>query len=114
MGLTQIVVACLVATVGAFTAPIAVARAPAINMQMTDFSWRRSYNGKVGGAAPSPPAAAAPSGGMSVAQACIFMADPSLESVSFADKKSFLLSKGVSSFVITESACTASDTTLVL
>ena len=34
--------------------------------------------------------------------------------VPFADKKAFLLEKGVPEFVIAESACTASDTTLVL
>jgi hypothetical protein len=35
-------------------------------------------------------------------------------SVPFEEKKAFLLSKGVSEFVIVEAACTASDTTLVL
>ena len=64
-------------------------------------------------AAPAPAAApAAAVGGLTVAQACVFM--EKAPTVSFADKKTFLLSKGVSEFVIAEAACTAPDTTLVL
>ena len=49
---------------------------------------------------------------MGVPAACKFIeANPT---VSFADKKAFLLSKGVSEFVIAEAACTAPDTSLVL
>lgn len=49
---------------------------------------------------------------MGVTAACKFMeANPA---VSFADKRAFLLSKGVSEFVIAQAACTAPDTTLVL
>ena len=49
---------------------------------------------------------------MSVPAACRFMeANPS---VPFADKKAFLLTKGVSEFVIAEAACTAPDASLVL
>ena len=49
---------------------------------------------------------------MGVPAACRFMeANPS---VSFAEKKAFLLTKGVGEFVIAEAACTAPDTTLVL
>ena len=51
---------------------------------------------------------------MTVAEACNFMADPSVASVSYADKKAFLASKGVPAFVIVEAACTAPDTNLPL
>jgi len=51
-------------------------------------------------------------GAMSVPQACAFMAMS--PSVPFEEKKAFLLSKGVSPFVVTEAACTAPDTALVL
>ena len=49
---------------------------------------------------------------MTVPQACKFMEDN--KGVSFAEKKAFLLEKGVSEFVIAQAACTAPDTTLVL
>ncbi len=63
-------------------------------------------------AAATPAAAPAASASLSVAQACTFMEmEPS---VSFEEKKAFLLSKGVSEFVVAEAACTAPDTTLVL
>ena len=65
-------------------------------------------------ATPAPVAAAAATGSMGVAEACTFMADPSVAGVSFEAKKAFLAGKGVSEFVIAEAACTAPDTTLVL
>ena len=110
--LYKLIVAVLVAQAGAFTAPVARVSASRVSQAtMADTSWRRSYDGK-GGVAPAPAAAAAPTGSMSVGQACKFMEmEPS---VSFAEKKAFLLGKGVSEFVITEAACTATDTTLVL
>jgi hypothetical protein len=37
-----------------------------------------------------------------------------MEQVSFERKKSFLLSKGVSTFTIAQAACTASNAALVL
>ena len=67
------------------------------------------------GVAPMPGVvAAAPAGTatMTVPQACKFMEDN--QGVSFAEKKAFLLEKGVSEFVIAQSACVAPDTTLVL
>ena len=49
---------------------------------------------------------------LSVPAACKFMeANPS---VSFEEKKAFLLEKGVPEFTIAQAACTAPDTTLVL
>ena len=66
-------------------------------------------------AAPAAPAAAAaPSGEMTVPQACVFMEDASVAGVSFEEKKAFLMSKGVSEFVVAGAACTAPDATLVL
>merc|ERR1719472_439815 len=47
--------------------------------------------------------------GVSVPDACKFMADPSLDTVSVADKKAFLASKGVDAFVIAQSECVAPD-----
>ena len=120
-------VAALVASASAFSAPVASRAVPArasATMQMTDFSWRQTFNGKPPGDFAEAPwsmgkvvptggaASAAASGEMTVAQACIFMAEA--PEVSFADKKAYLLEKGVSEFVITEAACTATDTTLVL
>ena len=114
--LSKLIVAFLVATASAFTAPVAsraaLSRTSGATMQMTDFSWRRSYDGKGGVAAVAAPAPAAASGELTVAQACKFMEEN--PSVSFEEKKAFLLSKGVSPFVIIESACTAPDSTLVL
>ena len=105
--LYKTIVALLVAQSAALTV---TARAGSISM--ADTSWRRSYNGRVGGAAPAAAAPAAASGSMGVAAACKFMeANPA---VSFADKRAFLLSKDVSEFVIAQAACTAPDTTLVL
>jgi len=109
----KLVIALLVASASAFSAVAsraAVGRAPVVQMST---AWRRSYDGKGGVAVAAAPAAAA-TGDMSVPQACTFLADPSLMSVDFAAKKVYLLSKGVSEFVITAAACTATDTALVL
>jgi len=112
--LYKAVVAALVASASAFSGPLSTvaSRTAAPTMQMTDFSWRSTYNGKMPGEGVVTPTAAAPSGSMSVPQACTFMA--MAPSVSFEEKKAFLLSKGVSEFVITEAACTAPDLALVL
>ena len=111
--LRALLIALLVATAAAFTAPIssrgAVSRVSSVSM---DGSWRRSYDGK-GGVAPAA-ASAAPSGSMSVAQACVFLQSAGVASTPFAAKKAFLESKGVSTFVISQAACTTADTTLVL
>jgi len=57
-------------------------------------------------------AASAGASSISVAEACTFLAmNPN---VSFERKKSFLLSKGVSTFTIAQAACTASNAALVL
>lgn len=57
-------------------------------------------------------AASAGANSISVAEACTFLAmNPN---VSFERKKSFLLSKGVSTFTIAQAACTASNAALVL
>ena len=55
---------------------------------------------------------AAATASMSVGQACAFMEMEA--ATSFADKKAFLLSKGVSEFVVAQAACTAPDTNLPL
>lgn len=115
--LYKLLAAVLVAQSAAFMAPASVvAQSRTAAPTMADTSWRRAYNGQAGGAAvAAAPAAAAPaaaSGSMSVGQACAFMEMEA--STSFEDKKAFLLSKGVSEFVIAEAACTAPDTTLVL
>ena len=71
----------------------------------------------VAAAAPAAaPAAAASSSSstMTVPQACVFMEDASVAGVSFEEKKAFLMSKGVSEFVVAGAACTAPDSTLVL
>lgn len=90
----------------AFFAPASVASATRTAGVSMDTSWRRSYNGKAGGAAVAAPAAAAaaPSGSMSIAQACKFMeiADGSVES-----KAAFLASKGVDAFTIAQAGCTS-------
>ena len=83
----------------AFMAPPVVAsRSRVSTIQASETSWRRSYDGKGG-------VAVASSGGMTVAEACKFMADPSLASASVADKNAFLASKGVDAFVIAQSEC---------
>ena len=112
--LYKLIVAVLVAQAGAFVAPASAVTASsrASQVSMADTSWRRAYNGKGGGAVAAAPAAAAPTGSMSVAQACKFMEDNA--GVSFEEKKAFLAGKGVSSFVIAQAACTATDTSLVL
>ena len=46
---------------------------------------------------------------MTVAEACTFMADPSLSAVDIKEKQAFLASKGVDAFVITQSSCTAPE-----
>ena len=124
--LYKLCVLALAATASGFSAPVAsratsVRAAPA-TMQMTDFSWRSTFNGKPPGEfsdGPWTPSAvgkvvptAAPTGEMTVAEACTFMA--ATPEATFAEKKAFLESKGVSAFVIAEAACAASDTTLVL
>merc|ERR1711988_1802161 len=82
-----------------------------ISMQMTDFSWRSTFNGKpkgqeFDGLVVSTGAGA---GVMDVPAACKFMADPSLDSVSPADKIAYLTSKGVSAFIIAQAECTAPE-----
>merc|ERR1719230_1335484 len=109
----------VVALVAAFTAPMTsratAVRASPVTMQMTDFSWRQTFNGKPPGEfAPAPwtsgtgvvvPTGAAPSGEMSVPQACIFMsANPDITPEA---KAAFLAEKGVSAFVIAQADCTA-------
>ena len=111
--LYKLIVALVVAQAAAFGVPAAspglsVGRAAPISM--AEASWRRSFNGRGGGGG----AVAAPSGVMTVPQACVFMEDPSVASVPYAEKKAFLIEKGVPEFVIIEAACTAPDTTLVL
>ena len=51
----------------------------------------------------------ASSSAMTVAAACKFMADPSLDSLSVADKKAFLAAKGVDAFVIAQAECVAPE-----
>ena len=68
--------------------------------------------GRIGSRLAKKDAPAAADVAMGVPAACAFMeANPA---VSFADKKAFLLSKGVSEFVVAQAACTAPDTALVL
>ena len=121
--LYKAVVAALVAQVAAFSAPPTAVPTSSSRaaVSMAEASWRRSFSGRaadcaapggLSGAGSGGVSAAAPSGAMSVAQACTFMA--SNPGVSFAAKKEFLLEKGVTEFVIAEAACTATDTTLVL
>ena len=57
----------------------------------------------------SPPPAVLETTGPSVPAVCKFMADPSLDSVSVADKKAFLASKGVDEFVIAQAECVAPE-----
>ena len=107
--LYKLTIALLVASAAAFNAPVArsavAGRTAAVSM--ADGSWRRSYDGKGGGGGAAVASAPAATGEMSVSQACVFMATPGS---TFAAKKSFLLEKGVSPFVIAEAACTAPDT----
>ena len=122
--LYKLIVALVVAQAAAFGVPAAAAgltAGRASSVSMAEASWRRSFSGRaadcaapggLSGAGSGGVSAAAPSGAMSVAQACTFMA--SNPGVSFAAKKEFLLEKGVTEFVIAEAACTATDTTLVL
>ena len=49
------------------------------------------------------------SNGMSVPDACKFMADPTLEGMSLEDKSAFLASKGVDSFVIAQATCVTNE-----
>jgi hypothetical protein len=58
---------------------------------------------------PELPKAESTESSMSVAQACTFLANPSLAGASTADKKAFLASKGVSAFVIAQSECVAPE-----
>jgi len=46
---------------------------------------------------------------LTVSQACAFLADASLGSLSTADKKAFLASKGVSAFVMAQAECVAPE-----
>ena len=84
----------------AFTAPLTVRHNSAVTVTM-DGSWRRSYNGRVGGAVATP--SAAPTGTMSVEQCCTFMGMNPAESI--AAKAAYLSSKGVSEFIITQATC---------
>ena len=58
---------------------------------------------------PELPAAAVVEGQMSVPDACVFMADPSLDGMSVADKSAYLASKGVDAFVIAQASCVAPE-----
>lgn len=82
--------------------------------QRADWIEKSEAAGAASAVTAAAPAPAASSASLTVAQACTFLADPSVASVSFADKKAFLASKGISEFVIAEAACTAPDLTLVL
>ena len=113
--LYKLIVALVVAQAAAFGVPAAAAgltAGRASSVSMAEASWRRSFNGRGGGGAVAAPSA--PSGVMTVPQACVFMEDSSVASVPYAEKKAFLLEKGVPEFVIIEAACTAPDSTLVL
>jgi hypothetical protein len=67
--LYKLCVAAFAVTAGAFTVTAPVSRA-AVSMQMTDFSWRSTYNGKLpGDIGKVVSTAAAPAGEMSVPQA---------------------------------------------
>ena len=121
--LYKFLVASMICAASAFSGPVSVVQAStagrtaAVSM---DGSWRRSYDGRgsgVGGAS-APAAAAAPAGAStdgskaSVTGVMSFMvANPS---ISFAEKKAFLLDMGVSEILIAQSACVAPDTDLVL
>lgn len=83
-------------------ASVSVSRSSSISM---DTSWRRSYDGRGGAAVAAPSASSAPSGTMSVPQACAFMA--ANPSTSYEAKKAFLSSKGVPAFVIAQAECAA-------
>ena len=48
-------------------------------------------------------------GAMSVPNACKFMADPTLDGMSVAQKAAFLASKGVNAFVIAQATCVAPE-----
>ena len=48
-------------------------------------------------------------GAMSVPDACKFMADPTLDGMSVAQKAAFLASKGVNAFVIAQATCVAPE-----
>merc|ERR1719487_625924 len=97
-----------------FSAPVSRTTVP--SMQMTDFKWRQTFNGKppgefaaaawsTGTGVVVPTGGAAASGEMSVPQACIFMA--ANPTVTPEAKAAFLLEKGVSPFVIAQSDCTS-------
>lgn len=113
----------VLAAAAAFNAPIANAptRGGAVLMQRKGGFWQRadwqaaSEAAGLATAAAAPAPAATPTAvvaSMGVPAACKFM--ESNPDVTFAEKKAFLLGKGVSEFVIAEAACTAPDTTLVL
>merc|ERR1740133_231589 len=51
-------------------------------------------------------------GQMSVPNACVFMADPTLEGMSVEDKSAFLASKGVDAFVIAQATCVTNEDTV--
>ena len=55
------------------------------------------------------PVAEGASDGVSVPEACKFMADPTLEGMSVEDKSAFLASKGVDSFVIAQATCVTNE-----
>ena len=95
-------------------APTAPARAtPAVMAERKGAFWQRpDWIEMQEKAAAESAAATALSNVLSVPAACKFMeANPS---VSFEEKKAFLLEKGVPEFTIAQAACTAPDTTLVL
>lgn len=103
-------------------------RAGTVSMAFPDNSWRKAYDGKGdppvgpavnqsptafslggggGGAAPAARAAApaASTGGVTVVQAMKFMQDPSVSGMTVEAKASFLASKGVDSYAISQAAC---------
>ena len=55
------------------------------------------------------PVAEGASDGVSVPEACKFMADPTLEGMSVEDKSAFLASKGVDTFVIAQATCVTNE-----
>uniref|UniRef100_A0A7S2JNA7 Uncharacterized protein n=1 Tax=Haptolina brevifila TaxID=156173 RepID=A0A7S2JNA7_9EUKA len=94
----------------AFTTPLSVRSGSAVSATMMSDDWRRSYDGKGGGATlwsvPGGSAAAtasAPSGAMTIEQACTFMY--ANDDATIEEKAAYLKSKGVSDFIIAQSTC---------
>jgi hypothetical protein len=96
--------AAVLSTADAFTAPVsAVGASRTAGVSMADTSWRRSFDGRGGAAtAAAPAAAAAPSGSLTVGQACAFMQNSAIAGASVADVTAYLKSKGVDDFTIQE------------